>query len=470
MNTPLTLSAVNALPSAEFVRHFGGVLEHSPRYAEGVSRERPFGSVEELAAAFTAAVFWDTPEQQLALIRAHPDLAGKAALAGEVTAESASEQASAGLDRLTPEEYAEFHRLNAAYHTKFDMPYIVCVREHTKSSILAGAAERLDNTPEQERETALREIGKIARLRVLDLVRQDPEGGPAVTQPQEAQPRVKVRLGENNYGKAEVQLFKVFRGTPRHEIRDVRVRVGMIGAFEAAHVRGDNSGLLATDTVRNTIYALAKEGFQGSVEEFGQELVRHFVETGPKVTGAFAEFTEHLWDRIEVGGQGHDHAFVRQMPRHTARVDGDGRTFKVTSGIEELYVLKTTQSGWAGYLLDERFTTLPETTDRIMATFVTAKWEYNTAQVNYDDVWGRVYRQIQETFTDHYSPSLQNTLYRMGEAVLTRCPEISRIWFQMPNKHHLKYNLERFGIENEGEIFHVDPEPYGLMEAWVERA
>lgn len=172
----LTLTDVNALPLPEFVRRFGGVLEHSPRYAERVGQARPFGSVEELAAAFTQAVLADTPAEQLALIRAHPDLAGKAALAGEVTAESASEQASAGLDRLTPEEYAEFHRINAAYHDKFDMPYIVCVRENTKATIMRGAATRLQNSPEQERETALREIGKIARLRVLDLVRQEPQG------------------------------------------------------------------------------------------------------------------------------------------------------------------------------------------------------------------------------------------------------------------------------------------------------
>ena len=148
----------------------------------------------------------------------------------------------------------------------------------------------------------------------------------------------------------------------------------------------------------------------------------------------------------------------------------DGQTFAVTSGIDELSVLKTTQSGWAGYLLDERFTTLPESHDRIMATVVTAKWEYAAASCDYDAVWQRAYDQIQRTFTDHYSPSLQNTLYRLGEAVLGACPEISRVWFQMPNRHHLRYNLERFGLENDNEIFHVDPEPYGLMEAWVERA
>lgn len=177
--TPLSLADVNALPLAEFVRTFGGVLEHSPRYAERVGEARPFARVEDLAAAFTAAVLADPPEQQLALIRAHPDLAGKAALAGEVTAESAAEQASAGLDRLSPGEYAEFHRVNQAYHAKFDMPYIVCVRENTKDTIMSGAATRLQNSPSAERETALREIGKIARLRVLDLVRQDPQGAGA---------------------------------------------------------------------------------------------------------------------------------------------------------------------------------------------------------------------------------------------------------------------------------------------------
>ena len=170
MSVPLSLTDLNALGEDEFLRRFGGVLEHSPRYAQAVCAGRPYHSAEDVAAAFMQAASQDTPEAQLALIRAHPDLAGKAALAGEVTAESASEQVSAGLDRLTPEEYAEFHRLNAAYHTKFEMPYIVCVREHNKASIMAGAARRLENSPEQERQQALHEIGRIARLRVLDLI------------------------------------------------------------------------------------------------------------------------------------------------------------------------------------------------------------------------------------------------------------------------------------------------------------
>lgn len=173
LKSRFSLEAVNALPPTEFVQAFGSVLEHSPRYADRVARRRPFDSAESLAAAFTEELLRDDPDGQLGLIRSHPDLAGKAALAGDLTAESASEQASAGLDRLSPEEYAEFHRINAAYHAKFDMPYVVCVRDHTRQSILAGAAERLRHTPEQERTAALREIGRIARYRILDLVRED---------------------------------------------------------------------------------------------------------------------------------------------------------------------------------------------------------------------------------------------------------------------------------------------------------
>ena len=167
---PLPLAQINALSPEAFAEHFAGVLEHSPHYAEWVGAQRPFASVEDLAAAFAAAASADRPEAQLALIRAHPDLAGKAALAGEVTAESASEQASAGLGRISSEEYAEFHRINAAYHARFNFPYVVCVRENTKETIFEGARRRLTHTPDEERRAALHEIGRIARLRVLDLV------------------------------------------------------------------------------------------------------------------------------------------------------------------------------------------------------------------------------------------------------------------------------------------------------------
>lgn len=175
MHEKRSLAEVNALSPTEFAHFFAGVLEHSPQYAGQVAGRRPFASLNALADAFAASVHLGTRPEHLALIRAHPDLAGKAALAGKLTAESASEQAGAGLDRLSPDEYAEFHRLNAAYHAKFEMPYVACVRANTKETLLAGAAERLSNTPEQEIERALAEIGQIARFRVLDLVREEAE-------------------------------------------------------------------------------------------------------------------------------------------------------------------------------------------------------------------------------------------------------------------------------------------------------
>ena len=118
----------------------------------------------------------------------------------------------------------------------------------------------------------------------------------------------------------------------------------------------------------------------------------------------------------------------------------------------------------------EQYTTLPETNDRILATVVTANWHYSTHAVDYDTVWAGVWQQILTTFTDHYSPSMQGTLYQMGKAVLERYPEIEKIHFSFPNKHHIKYNLERFGMENDNTIFHADAEPHGLIEGWVERA
>jgi urate oxidase len=278
-----------------------------------------------------------------------------------------------------------------------------------------------------------------------------------------------VTIGQSNYGKSDVRLVKVNRDTERHEITEVRVDVSLEGDFDAAHVEGDNTDLLATDTMRNTVYALSKEHLKGEIEEFGLKLIDHFLEAGPKVTGVRIDFTEHLWERIQVDGREHDHSFVRAAGVRTATVEGDESGARsIKAGIDDVVVLKTTQSGWEGYL-HEQFTTLPETNDRILSTVVTAEWEYNTLEVEFGETWRGVKEQILTTFTDHYSASAQNTLYLTGKAVLERFPEIERIHFSFPNRHHILYNLERFGIENDKEVFHADAEPYGLIEGWVER-
>ncbi len=277
-------------------------------------------------------------------------------------------------------------------------------------------------------------------------------------------------LGQNNYGKSRVRLVKVFRDSERHEVVDLDVAVTLEGDFVAAHVAGDNSALLATDTMRNTVYALAKDHLSSSIEEFGLLLVDHFLRSGPTVERASVEITRFPWERIEVDGRTHDHSFMRGSGERRATVTGNADGVRhVEAGIGDLMVMKTTQSGWEGFYRDE-YTTLPDTDDRILATVVTANWEYEyQTDPDFDGLWTGVRDRLLATFTDHYSPSAQNTLYRIGRAVLEEFGEIERIHLSFPNRHHLLYDLSRFGMENEGEVFQATSEPFGLIEGTVER-
>src|SRR3954468_14332631 len=279
-------------------------------------------------------------------------------------------------------------------------------------------------------------------------------------------------LGPNNYGKSRVRLVRVARHPDRHDIADLTVDVALSGAFAAAHVAGDNSGLLATDTMRNTVYALARGFDVSDVERFGMRLVERFVAAGPKVTRARIGLVAHPWERLAAqGGAPHEHAVQRGAgggPGAAVAGGADG-AFEVEAGIDGLVVLKTTGSGWEGYLRDE-YTSLAETDDRIMATEITARWTYESHDVDFTASWHAVRDVILGAFGDHYSPSVQFTLNRMGEAVLEARPEVRRISFSLPNKHHLLYDLARFGLDNDQEIFQATAEPYGLIEGTVERA
>ena len=281
-----------------------------------------------------------------------------------------------------------------------------------------------------------------------------------------------IRLGQNNYGKSRVRLVRVDRKPDRHDIADLTVDVALEGDFAAAHVAGDNDGLLATDTMRNTVYALARGFDVSDIERFGMRLVDHFLAAGPKVTRARIGLVSHPWERLSgSGGAPHEHAFQRGSggDRVATVAGAGGGAYEIEAGIDGLVVLKTTGSGWEGYLRDE-FTSLAETDDRIMATEITARWTYGSTDVDFTASWHAVRAVILESFGDHYSPSVQFTLHRMGEAVLEARPEVERVSFSLPNKHHLLYDLARFGIENDHEIFHATDEPYGLIEGTVERA
>ena len=279
-------------------------------------------------------------------------------------------------------------------------------------------------------------------------------------------------LGHNSYGKSRVRLVRVARHPDRHDIADLTVDVALEGDFAAAHVAGDNSGLLATDTMRNTVYALARGTDVSDLERFGMRLVEHFLAAGPTVTRARIGLVAHPWERLSAaGGEPHPHAFRRDAGGdRVATVAGStGEGFAIEAGIDGLVVLKTTGSGWEGFLRDE-YTSLPETGDRIMATEITARWAYAAPDIDFTASWHAVRDVVLEAFGDHYSPSVQFTLHRMGEAVLEARPEVQRISFSLPNKHHLLYDLARFGLENDLEIFQATEEPYGLIEGTIERA
>jgi urate oxidase len=275
-------------------------------------------------------------------------------------------------------------------------------------------------------------------------------------------------LGANRYGKAGNHLFKVVRATDRHEVRDYRVDVALTGDYDAVHTEGDNTGAMATDTMRNTVYAVAKQHAFDTPEEYGLRLVEYLL-TQPRVGGARVSVVEQRWDRIAVDGPPHDHAFTKAAGgKHTAVVTGEGDQRLVTAGIDDLHVLKTTNSGWSNFL-EGGYRTLKDTDDRILATSITASWDYREPDGDFGAVWDGVHEQIGRTFTDHFSPSVQHTLWRMGQAILERFEQIERISFTLPNKHHILYDLAPFGLDNDREIYWVTVEPYGRIEVTVER-
>lgn len=277
-------------------------------------------------------------------------------------------------------------------------------------------------------------------------------------------------LGPNRYGKAECRVVRIVRDTPRHEIRDLNVSTSLRGDFTAAHVAGDQSQVLPTDTQKNTAFAYAKRYGVTSPEDYALALARRLLEATPAATGARIRVEEYAWDRIPVDGAGHDHAFVRRGGEvRTTEVDLSAEGAHVVSGLTDLVVLKSTGSEFTGFLVDE-YTTLPEAEDRILATSLTATWRYSDRGAV---AWNRTYDEVRAlllaAFATTYSRALQETLYAMGRAVLEAHPGIEEISFAAPNKHHFLVDLEPFGLDNPGEVFIAADRPYGLIEATVQR-
>jgi urate oxidase len=277
-------------------------------------------------------------------------------------------------------------------------------------------------------------------------------------------------LGANQYGKAENRLVRIYRETARHEIRDVTVSTALRGDFAGAHLHGDQAKVLPTDTQKNTAYAFAKQHGLRAIEEYALTLARHFVDDVEPVCGARISVDEFAWERVPVGGEGHDHTWVRRGPEvRTTTVDVSDEGAEVVSGLRDLVLLKSTGSEFHGFLKD-RYTTLPETDDRIMSTALVAQWRYASLDVDWDKTWADTRRILLEKFATVHSLALQQTLWEMGRGVLEAHPAIAEISLQAPNKHHFTVDLSPFGLENPNEVFYAADRPYGLIEATVTRS
>jgi urate oxidase len=276
-------------------------------------------------------------------------------------------------------------------------------------------------------------------------------------------------MGDNQYGKAENRVVRIYRDSPRHEIRDLNVSTAVRGAFESAHTAGDNNNVLTTDAQKNTAFAYAKSHGIGSIEDYGLALARHFVADVAPVEGARIEIEEFAWERAVIDGVEHDHAWTRRGPEiRTAAITVDASGEHVIGGIKELVLLKSTGSEFHGFLKDE-YTTLGETHDRVMATSLTAHWRFTSTAVDWDAVYPRITAAIIREFATLQSLALQQTMWTIGKAVLEEFPEIAEVRMSAPNKHHFAVDLEPFGLENPGEVFIAADRPYGLIQATITR-
>ena len=276
-------------------------------------------------------------------------------------------------------------------------------------------------------------------------------------------------LGKNQYGKAENRLVRIYRDTPRHEIHDVNVSVCLRGDFTAAHLAGDQSDVLPTDTQKQTAYAYAKEKGLQSIEDYALTLARHFVADVEPVLGARIEIEEYAWERAVVDGAEHDHTWIRKGQEvRTAAITVDGTDEWVIGGFKDLVILKSTGSEFAGFLTDP-YTVLEPTHDRVMATSLIAQWRFDTTDVAWESTYLDVKARLIEQFAVVRSLALQQTLFQMSRAVLEHHREIVEIRLSAPNKHHFAYDLTPFGLDNHNEVFHADDRPYGLIQATVTR-
>lgn len=276
-------------------------------------------------------------------------------------------------------------------------------------------------------------------------------------------------ITQHSYGKTQVRLTKITRQIDQHDLIELTADIELEGEFQSAYQNGDNHLIIPTDTLKNTLYVLAEQSGVPSLESFGCSIVQHILDAYQHVTKVTVRLWEHPWERILVGGKRHPHAFCASGGEcFTSVVSSDRTKLRITSGIDGLAVLKTSGSGFQNFFKDQH-TTVEETEDRILATTITANWNYRDADPKWSTYRRRVRKTLLEVFATHQSRSLQHTLYAMASAALDACNGLQSITLRMPNQHRILVDLEPFGLVNSGELFLPTEAPQGIITATVNR-
>jgi urate oxidase len=277
-------------------------------------------------------------------------------------------------------------------------------------------------------------------------------------------------LGENRYGKSRVRFSRITRHGDKHEFNEWSVRVLLKGDFETSFTEADNSKILPTDTMKNTVYYVARGSNAATIEEFATELGDYLLNNNPQISSVSVEIEEKAWERMVTGGAPEATTFKLGGPELNTvlAVRDRGHAWSISSGVDGLVILKTTKSAFTGYIKD-KLTTLKPARDRIFGTSVTVRWQFAAEAPNFAQARARIVAALLKEFAAHNSMSVQHTLFDMGKAALAAAPEIARITLTMPNLHHLLADLSLFGLDNPNHIFVPIDEPHGYIEATIER-
>jgi urate oxidase len=280
---------------------------------------------------------------------------------------------------------------------------------------------------------------------------------------------LRVPLIKSKYGKGRVRVMRIHRDGGRHEVSQLSIKVMVEGDIARTYTHADNSNSVSTDTIKNVVNIVARENTGLCTEEFCQVLAQKYLDLYPQMTSVAVTAHETKWNRLSFGGKPHPHSFVLDnngKPSVELTATREGST--LISGIDGFTFMKSTQSGWAGYVKDP-YTTIPETHDRMCATSMVASWKWSAKPVSYPGTNAKILATLLEVFGTTYSASVQDSLYRMGEAALAAVPEISEISMACPNMHLILMNLSAFGLDNNNDVFLPTDEPHGQIECTVGR-